>query len=68
MDYKPSPSSPNMGMMQKKKAVAAKMAAKKKKKMDTSGFLSVADVKKLKKAGKFYGFDANPEGSSKPKE
>jgi hypothetical protein len=66
MDYTPSPSSPNMGM--KKKAVAAKMATNKKKKMDTTGFLSVDQVKKMKKAGKFKGFDANPEGSSKPKE
>lgn len=50
-DMKPSPSSPNMGMM-KKKAVAMKMATKKKK-MDTTGFMSVEDVKKAKKAGTF---------------
>jgi len=68
MDYKPSPSSPNMGMAQKKKAVAAKMATKKKSKMDKTGFLSVADVMKLKKSGKFKGFDANPENSKTPKE
>lgn len=50
MDYSPSPSSPNMGMKSKKKAVAKRMASKK---MDTTGFMSVEDVKKAKKAGTF---------------
>lgn len=56
----------NMDM--KKSALKKKIASKKPKKTDTSGFLSVEQVKKLKKAGKFKGFDANPENSSTPKE
>jgi hypothetical protein len=39
-----------MGMKSKKKAVAKRMASKK---MDTTGFMSVEDVKKAKKAGTF---------------
>jgi hypothetical protein len=54
-----------MGMKSKKKAVAKRMASKK---MDTTGFMSVEDVKKAKKAGTFKGFDANPENSKTPKE
>lgn len=40
----------NMDMMGKKKSVAKRMASKK---MDTTGFMSVEDVKKAKKAGTF---------------
>lgn len=57
MDYTSGSNSGPSNMDMKKKAVASTMAnmknATKKKKMDTTGYMSVEDVRKAKKAGTF---------------